>query len=101
MGERVVPVCNRDAYRIGLQQDSGCTFVHATVHHWSAAVARAMRRDADAIMALHGGPVYATTHEPHGGDPAKWAKFVGLFGFEEFATVEAAGAAHRVFVRRH
>jgi hypothetical protein len=100
MSERVVPVCNRPDYRIGLEQDSGCTFVHATVHRWTASVARALRRDADTIMALHGGPIYATTHEPHGGDYAKHAKFVRHFGFEYLTTVDAGGSAHRVFVRK-
>lgn len=101
MSDPVVPVCIRPDYRIGLEQDSGCTFVHATVHHWSAAVARALRRDADLIMGLHGGPMFATSHQPHGGDPAKLAKFVRLFGFHFHCQVHVGGADHLVYVREH
>ena len=50
-------------------------------------------------MALHGGPIFATSHEPHGSDYAKWRKFVIHFGFRFFATASVDGVRHSVYVR--
>lgn len=101
MSERVVPVCIRAEYRIGLEQALDVTWAHVRVHRWSAAVARAMRRDADTIFALHGGPIYATSHEPHGGDYDKLGRFLKLMRFEYFDMIHTAdGCDHLIYIRR-
>jgi hypothetical protein len=54
----------------------------------------------DAVMALHGGPIFATSHEPHNDDYDKWRKFVLLYGFRFFATVTTGdGVRHSVYMR--
>lgn len=98
--QRVVPVCIRADYRIGLEQALDVTWVHVHVHRWSAAVARQIARDGNIIMALHGGPIYATSHEPHGGDDNKLAKFLKHFGFEYLDTIHAGGSDHPIYIRR-
>jgi hypothetical protein len=87
-------------YSIRLEAMHGPTFGHVTVHRWSPDVARAMRRDIDAICALHDGPIYVTqTEHPHGDDHAKWRKFVTLMGFR-FHTTVPEKPGHSVCVRR-
>jgi hypothetical protein len=86
-------------YTIRLEAAHGPTFGHVTVHRWSPDVARALRRDIDAVCALHEGPIYATqTDAPHGDDHDKWRKFVTLMGFTFHTTVRGTG--HSVYVRR-
>jgi hypothetical protein len=99
MSEPVVPVVRRPDYTIGLEQNSGNTWVHARIHRWSTRIARAYRRDADALFELHGGPVFATTHDPHGGDQRKFEKFCRMFGFVHWGTVEFEGVDRDIYVR--
>ena len=95
-----VPVVRRSDYTISLEMDGGATFVHSEVQRWSVAVARAWRRDMDAVLELHGGPIYAMTRAPHGGDWNKWRKFVALVGFRFHAAVTVAdGTRHSIYVR--
>jgi hypothetical protein len=98
MAEPVVPVVRRADYTISLEQDHE-TFVHVTIWRWSAQVARALRTDWDALFALHGGPIFATTERPHGGSFAKWRKFVVLMGFTFYATASVDGVRHSVYRR--
>ncbi|HEY2416557.1 MAG TPA: hypothetical protein VGH84_01465 [Steroidobacteraceae bacterium] len=69
------------------------------MRRWNAAVARSLGADMDAVMALHGGPVFATSHEPHGNDYDKWRKFVLRYGFRFFATASIESVRHSVYVR--
>jgi hypothetical protein len=99
----IVPVVVTADYYIGLERYSEqVTLIHSIVFaRWSARLARELRAWADAIVSSHDGPIYAATHQPHNGDPVKWAKFVRLMGFDAFATVRGTdGADHAVFVRR-
>jgi hypothetical protein len=74
--------------------------VHCTVIRWTPTVARALGADMDTLMSLHGGPILATSHEPHGGDYDKWRKFVLLYGFKFFATATTEdGVRHSVYMR--
>jgi hypothetical protein len=87
-------------YTIWLEVLEGATFIHSSVSRWSPAVAVAMRRDMDAIGALHDGQIYATqTEHPHGDDCDKWRKFVCMMGFR-FHTTVGAKPGHSVYVRR-
>jgi hypothetical protein len=87
-----VPWAERADYTITLEYIEGATFVHATVRRWSARVARQFRADSDELIALHGGPIYATpTETPHGGDLGKWRKFVCLMGMGFHTTVPGNG----------
>jgi hypothetical protein len=101
--ERLITRLNRGIacrdYRMRLEATHGPTFGHIEVHRWSPAVAVAMRRDIDAVCAMHDGPIYVTqTEHPHGGDHDKWRKFVTLMGFQFHTTVR--GTAESVYVRR-
>lgn len=74
--------------------------MHCTVHRWTPAVARAGRADLDRIYEMHGGPLYVTAHDPHGGDFEKWRKFVVHFGFRFATTVTTAdGVRHSIYMR--
>lgn len=54
----VVPVIVRADYRVGYEYADGMTFGHCTVSRWTPAVARAFRRDIDALQELSGTVVY-------------------------------------------
>jgi hypothetical protein len=94
-----VPVVRRPDYTISLEQDSGRTFLHCEVRRWTAPVARAFRADVDAVMGLHGGPIYAASLNPHGGDHAKWRRFVTRHGFRFHASVTFGAVRHSIYVR--
>jgi hypothetical protein len=102
LGPGILPVVVTPDYYIGLERyDAATTFIHSTVFvRWSPRLARELRAAADAICASHDGPIFAASHQPHGGDHAKFAKFVRLMGFSPFRTVRGTdGADHAVFVR--
>jgi hypothetical protein len=100
VSDAVVHVVRRPDYWIGLEQHTGHAYVHSTVHRWTHAVARRFRADLDALLALHGGPLLATTHLPHAGDFDKFRKFVTSMGFSFSVTVPVAGAWHSVYIRK-
>jgi hypothetical protein len=80
-------------YILRLELLDGYTFGHIHVGRWSARIARQLRGDWDQIIALHGGPVFVTTDTPHGGDYAKYRKFMALMGLRFHATVPNNGPA--------
>lgn len=84
---------DRRPYVIRLEQIEGTTFAHCDVEpgRWSVRVARQIRADFDAIMAMHGGPIYGTTNAPHGGDWDKYVKFLVMMGLTFHTTVPGNG----------
>ena len=99
---QIEPVVVTPDYYIGLERyDDAVTLIHSIVFgHWSSRLAREMRAAADAICAVRDRPLFAATHQPHGGDHAKWVKFVRLMGFTFFRTVRGTdGADYAVYVR--
>lgn len=106
-GEEVSPLIELAVltpdYCIGLERyDAAITFVHCSVFaHWGPRLARDIRAATDRLSASHEGPLFAASDRPHGGDHAKFGKFVRLMGFEYFRTVRGTdGNDHAVFVRR-
>ena len=87
----------RRPYVIRLEDIEGTTFAHTDVERWSVRIARQFRADFDAIVRLHGGPIYATTDRPHGGDWDKFTKFLLLMGLQFHTTVPGSGRV--VFAR--
>ena len=78
-------------YVIRLEEIEGTTFAHCDVAQWSPRIARQIRADFDAIMRLHGGPIYGTTNAPQGGDWDKFRKFLLLMGLTFHTTVPGSG----------
>ena len=97
----IVPVVVTPEFYVGLEACGDTTFGHCAVFtRWTPTLARKVRAAMDATFAAHGGPVFVASHQPHGGDHAKFRKFVGLMGFEFFRTVRGTDDAdHAVFVR--
>jgi hypothetical protein len=77
-----VPIIRRPEYTAHLEQVDDLTFGHIEVHaRPTRAVIRAIRADIASILDMHGGPLFAMTDQPHGGDYEKWRRFVTLIGF--------------------
>ena len=91
-----VPVVQRDDYTIYFQDIDGSTWVHCDVRNWSPAVARSLKRDADTVYGLHGGPVFAL-NEPAG--CMKHRKFLGLMGFKFLKECESNSGPQYIFKR--
>ena len=73
------PVVRRPEYTLFLEQATRDeTFIHCDVYTWSHHVARRLKADVEALLALHGGPIRAL-HTP--GD-AKHLKFITFLGFK-------------------
>lgn len=91
----------RAGYRIGLEQHLDVTWAHCRIlGAWSVATCRALRRDWDALFALHGGPIFAVSHTPHGDDPEKFGRFCELMGFEFDGAVTCTDGVERpIYVR--
>lgn len=91
-----VPVVQRTDYTIYLQELEGATWAHCDVQQWSASVRRSLVSDANALYAMHGGPMYAM-NEPAGCE--KHRKFLRLMGFELFREVPTPNGMQYVFKR--
>lgn len=79
---KVVVVVNRPDYRIALEDLFEKTFGHIEFTKATPGSLRAARADIDAVMAMHGGPIYAMSGlliEP--AEVRKHAKFMALMGF--------------------
>lgn len=97
----VVPVVQRDDYRIAFEQVCGATFGHITVRvPWSREVAARVLRDVDLVMGLHGGPIFACATETDPVSVRKHAKFCRSIGFQFHKMVPCAdGEARPVYIR--
>lgn len=87
-------------YTIRLEPHEGNLWGHITVHRWSHQVARAVRRDVDAIVAERG-LILATPTEDcaRGAAFAKWRKFLALIGFSFYRTINRNGVRCSVYAR--
>lgn len=94
--EPKVPVCIRADYTIFLEHAFSRTWIHCDVRRWSASVRKAMLADFDALLTLHGGPIYALNDPP---GCAKHQKFMVLMGLSWCQTFKESGVTHHVFVR--
>jgi hypothetical protein len=97
----IVPVVVTPEFYVGIERVGDATFAHCRPFvRWTPSVARKVRAACDQVMAMHGGPMFAASHQPADGDHAKFRKFVSLMGFEFFRTVRGTDDAdHAVFVR--
>lgn len=98
----VVPVVQREDYRIALERVCGATFGHVAVRvPWTRGVAARVLRDVDSVMGLHGGPIFAMAHETDQKSLRKHAKFCRSIGFQFHKMVPCAdGEARPVYIRR-
>lgn len=92
-----VPVCRRGGYTIYLQDIDGTTWAHCDVRQWSVSIAKRFIADADAIMEMQAGPIYAL-NEPAG--DRKHQKFLGLMGFQFFKNLPAIHGGEIPIFRR-
>jgi hypothetical protein len=91
-----VPAVQRQEYTIYLQSLEGATWAHCDVRKWTPEVRKKFTADANALYALHGGPMYAM-NEPAGCE--KHRKFLRLMGFELFREVPTPNGTQYVFKR--
>jgi hypothetical protein len=87
-------------YTLTLERHEGNTWVHCTVRRWTHAVARAVRREVDALIAEHG-PILAspTAACASGAAFTVWRKFVGMMGFGFYMTTTTDGVRRSVYAR--
>ncbi len=79
-----VPVCRRPEYEIMFEQFGAYTFAHARFFKpWTQEVKRKFKADADALVALHGGPLFVFIKN---GD-VKLRKFARMAGFRHAMNV--------------
>lgn len=61
----------------------------------------AARREVDRALQAAGGELLATSISPHGGDRAKFAKFLTLMGFKFHCTIRHSdGVSRALYMRR-
>ena len=72
-----VAVIRRPEYFVLFEEFEGRTFVHCDVWLWRPSIRRRLVVEWEALVALHGGPLFAI----HEGDP-KHAKWLKIFGFQ-------------------
>lgn len=85
----IVKVVQRDSYWLGLEQADDRTFGHCHVTRWSHVVLRRLQADLDAVMEMHGGPLFAL-HNPLN---AHHAAFMAHLGFFPVGTANSASGA--------
>jgi hypothetical protein len=87
-------------YTLTLERHEGNLWGHAAVHRWTPQVARAIRRDVDALIADHG-PILATPTPDcaEGAAFAKWRKFMALIGFGFYRTKTVDGVRRSIYAR--
>lgn len=92
----VTDIIVRPDYRVAYEQWDDVTFVHVTVHRWSAGIARQFRADIDAAHRLLGRPVYVLRLPEAPLQP----KFLALHGFVPCGSARAAdGRVVEAYVR--
>jgi hypothetical protein len=91
-----VPVVEREDYTIYFQDLNGETWVHCDVRHWSPTAAKSIKRDADALKKIVGGPVYAL-NEPKG--CKKHIKFLKMLGFRFLGELSSNAGIQYVYTR--
>jgi hypothetical protein len=100
LSPRITPITVTPDYYIGLEIESGLVWAHCDIFtRWTPKLARAVRRECDAIVRAHGGPIFTTSHLPRDGDHAKHRKFVTLMGFTYHMTAHVDGTDHAIYVR--
>jgi len=91
-----VPVVRRPDYTIYLERAYGREWLHIDVTRWTASVKRQIKTDMDALMRLHGGPIYAL-NSPNGF--AKRERFMQMIGLQWDCAHEADGKTHQIYAR--
>ena len=91
-----VPVSQREAFTIYLQDLNGETWAHCDVKHWNLSVRRQLALDADRIYEMHGGPIFAL-NEPAG--CSKHRKFLKIMGFSLFNILGTPAGKQYVYKR--
>jgi hypothetical protein len=91
----------RADYTIRLERHEGNVWGHAEVHRWTPAVARALRRDVDGLVAECGGPILVTpTHDRASGAAyEKFRKFMAFIGFRFHGTLMVDGVRLSIYAR--
>jgi hypothetical protein len=92
-----IPVCIRPEYTVYGQQIGPDTWVHCDVREWSPAILKRLRRDCDALLEMHGGPIYAL-NEPTG--CLRHQHFLRVMGFRFFKAVPAKDGGECLMFRR-
>ena len=98
---RIVPVCRRPAFTIGLEEYQGYCFVHCFVHKpLTPPTWRQLQADWQVVADMQGRDIFALAMVPDRGDVEKHRKFVTKFGFEPHIPFVCTDGVERTIYRR-
>jgi hypothetical protein len=90
----------RADYTLSLERHEGNLWGHAEVRRWTPAIARALRRDVDALITEHG-PILATPTPDRASGAAydKFRRFMAFIGFQFHMTKTIDGVRRSIYAR--